>query len=143
MIGAVPVLNIEGEIGYQRALIARMGAILENNGLAAGSTQGLTEDTRNTLKLLNETMSKLLSYLRVHHMLKGDLTEYRQEIETGKMIGRERRHVFDYFKSPQPIAAPDADEPPAPKRKGAASSKPARKTEPPVPSSSRKADHDD
>ncbi len=91
MIGAVPVLNIEGEIGYQRALIARMGEILENNGLAAGSSQGLTEDTRNTLKLLNQTMEKLLSYVRVHNMLKGDLTEYREEIERGKMIGRERR----------------------------------------------------
>ncbi len=143
MIGAVPVLNIEGEIGYQRALIARMGEILENNGLAAGSSQGLTEDTRNTLKLLNQTMEKLLSYVRVHNMLKGDLTEYREEIERGKMLGRERRHVFDYFQPPQSSAAPDDREPPAPRRKQAGSAKAARKTKPLEPSSPGKADGHD
>ena len=101
LVGAVPILNIDGEIGYQRVMINRLGQILENNGLAAGSTDALSLDTRSTLKLLNETMSKLLSYLRLHDMLKGDLSEYRAEIELGKMIGRERRHVFDYFKPPE------------------------------------------
>ena len=61
-------------------------------------------------------------------MLKGDLSEYREEIERGKMLGRERRHVFDYFKTPQPMAAPDATEPPAPKRKRTGASKAAHKT---------------
>ena len=129
LIGVMPVLNIEGEIGYQRALIARIGEILENNGLAPGSSEGLTEDTRKTMKLLNDTMTKLLSYLRVHNMLKGDLTEYREEVERGKMIGRERRHVFDYFKSPQELASRDeAAHLSAQVRDGSGSAKPRKRS---------------
>jgi hypothetical protein len=110
-LGAVPILNIDGEISYQRVMINRLGQILENNGLAAGSTGALSPDTRSTLKLLNETMSKLLAYLRLHNMLKGDLSEYREEIERGKMIGRERRHVFDYFKPPETAHGMEGDGP--------------------------------
>ena len=103
-IGAIPILNIDGEIAYQRALINRLGQIIESNGLAADSTGVLSAETRSTIKLFNEAMTRLLSYLRMHDMLKGDLTEYRAEIERGKMIGRQRRHVFDYFASPAAVA---------------------------------------
>ncbi len=113
LIGPVPILNIDGEIAYQRAVINRLGQILENNGLAAESTEALTVETRSTVKLLNEALGRLLTYLRLHHMLKGDLTEFREEIEAGKMIGRRRRHVFDYFKPPTHV--PDEGEAEAPR----------------------------
>ena len=44
LIGALPILNIEGEIAYERAVIGRIAQVLENNGLAAGSSSGLTEE---------------------------------------------------------------------------------------------------
>jgi hypothetical protein len=75
LIGALPILNIEGEIAYERAVIGRIAQVLENNGLAPGSTLALTDDTRGLVKLLNESMSRLLTYLRAHHMLQGDLSE--------------------------------------------------------------------
>ena len=105
-IGALPVLNIDGEIAYQRAVINRLGQIIENNGLAADSTGALNADARSTIRLMQDAMARLLSYLRLHDMLKGDLTEYRAEIERGKMIARRRHHVFDYFKPPAPEPEP-------------------------------------
>ena len=113
-IGALPVLNIDGEIAYQRAVINRLGQIIENNGLAADSTGALNADARSTIRLMQDAMARLLSYLRLHDMLKGDLTEYRAEIESGKMIARRRHHVFDYFKPPAPEPEPV---PPSPKER--------------------------
>jgi hypothetical protein len=121
-IGAVPILNIDGEIAYQRAVINRLARIIENNGLAADSTGALNADARSTIKLLQDAMARLLSYLRLHNALQSDLTELRAEIERGKMIGRRRRHVDDYFRppAPEPASAP-APEPgegePAPRKK--------------------------
>ncbi len=108
LLGAAPVLDIDGEIAYQRALINRLGQILENNGLAADSTGELSAESRGTIKLLNEVLGRLLTYLRMRNMLKGDLSEFREEIERGKMIGRIRMGVLDYFKPP-PAEPEDQD----------------------------------
>ena len=100
-LNALPVLNIEGEIAYQRALINRIGQVLENNGLAADSTGLLNGDARSLVRLLNETSGRLLTFLRLHSTLKPELEELRAEIERGKQLGRQRRHVFDYLKPPE------------------------------------------
>ncbi len=99
-LGAMPVLDVDAEIGYQRALINRLGQILENNGLAADSTAALSSETQTTIRLMNEAMGRLLTYLRLRDTLKDEAEELREEIERGKMIGRQRRHVFDYFAAP-------------------------------------------
>ena len=100
-IGAMPVLDVDAEIGYQRALINRLGQILENNGLAPDSTGALSSETQTTIRLMNEAMGRLLTYLRLRDTLKNEAAELREEIERGKMIGRQRRHVFDYFAAPE------------------------------------------
>jgi hypothetical protein len=100
-IGAVPLLNIDGEIAYQRAVIDRLAQIVEHNGLAYDSTGALSSETRSTIRLMNEAMGRLLTYLRLQNALKPDLEELRAEIERGKRIGRERRHVPDYLKPPE------------------------------------------
>ncbi len=97
-IGAMPVLNIDGEIAYQRALINRLGQIIENNGLRADGTGLPGNEALAAIRLMNELMARLLTYLKFHDALKSDLADVRAEIERGKMLGRERRHVFDYFK---------------------------------------------
>jgi hypothetical protein len=126
-IGAVPILNLDGEIAYQRAVINRLGQILENNGLAADSTGALNAEARSTIRLMQDAMGRLLSYLRLHNALKADLTELRAEIERGKMIGRRRRHVFDYF-TPLPPEAPPAPTGDRTRRKRGSRRKRAAKT---------------
>ncbi len=98
-IAATPVLDGDGEIAYLRAMINRLGQIVECNGLAADSTEALSPETRSTVKLLHEALGRLQSYLRLRDALKLEEAELRAKIERGKMIARQRMHVFDYFKT--------------------------------------------
>ncbi len=82
-------------------LIDRLAQIIENNGLAFDSTGALSSDTLSTVKLMGEALGRLLIYVRLKNVLKSDLEAAWAEIERGKSIGRERRHVFDYLKPPE------------------------------------------
>jgi hypothetical protein len=100
LIGAFAIGDLKGEIALQRALIGRLAQILEHNGLAPGSTRPLPQDTRETLKLLNQIMRDLLRFVHADSLQTDDLHLYQSQIEAGKRLARKRRNVFDYLEPP-------------------------------------------
>jgi hypothetical protein len=97
LITTQAVDSVEGEIALQRAMIARLSEVLENNGLGPGDQDALSEETRRTMKLLNESMSKLLQYVRVYSLQTKGLADPRREFEQGKHVARLSRDVFNYL----------------------------------------------
>jgi hypothetical protein len=94
LLDATPPDDLTSEINLLRILLARV--------LAA---------TKRARKLALETHARVLSafsaagivmagLVHLQVMLHDPMDEVRAEIERGKMIGRQRRHVFDYFASP-------------------------------------------
>jgi hypothetical protein len=100
LIGAFAIGDVQGEIALQRALIGRLAQVLEHNGLAPGSTRPLPEGTRETLKLLNQTMRDLLRFIHSHAVNADDLHLYQSQIESGKRLARKRHDVFNYLEPP-------------------------------------------
>ena len=101
LLGLNAIGDVEGEIALQRALIGRLAEILEHSGLAPGSRRPLSEDARDTLKLLNQTMRDLLRFVRAHYLQSDDSHLYLSQIESGKRLARKRRHVFSYLEPPE------------------------------------------
>jgi hypothetical protein len=99
LIEALPVESVTGEIGMQRALIARLLGILGHNGLGPGDEESLPDDTRNTLKLLKAMMNELRLYVRMHTEEQRRLNDPTKEFEQGKNLARRRRNVFTYLQA--------------------------------------------
>jgi hypothetical protein len=97
VLDAQPVASLEGEIAYLRALIGRLALILERNGLAAGSTRQLSDDTRRTMAALDSAMSRLLKYVRQHALLSGQAGDYEALVESGKLMAREEMGVMRFL----------------------------------------------
>ncbi len=101
LINAFPAGYVDNEIAYQRAVIGRLAAVLENNGLAYGSRDALSDDTRATVKLLNETLRGLLAYIRRHSSAAADAQAYKGELDAGKHLARLEKNVFKYLEAPR------------------------------------------
>src|SRR5512143_1962092 len=99
-LGLFALDNIEGEIDLQRAVINRLAEILEHNGLGPGSREPLNDISRDTVKILNQSLRDLLRYVRVHAVQNSDEQLYLTQVEAGKRLARKRRNVFDYLKTP-------------------------------------------
>jgi hypothetical protein len=108
LLGEVPAESVEGEIALQRALIGRLAGVLANNGLGWSDEDELPEEARKTMKLMNETMGRLLGYIRVHLKEVRRLNDPTGEIEAGKNLARKERNVFDYLAAQD--HADDADD---------------------------------
>jgi hypothetical protein len=108
-LAAVAVEDVEGEIAMERALIARLLTILENNVLGPGDKDSLAEETRHTVKLVNEAMARLQGLLRLHSQEARRLKDPAREFEEGKHMARVHRNVYGYL---------DAETEPKKKRKG-------------------------
>lgn len=93
----LPVTNIEGEIGYLKTVAARLALSIEKNGLSYKSTGLPSEDLIKTIYVLDTTMTRLLTYIRTHALLVGDMTEFERDVEEGKRLARLDMNVYDYF----------------------------------------------
>ena len=97
LLGEIPAESVESEIALQRAFIARLAAVLDNNGLGSTDDAELTDETRKTMKLLNESMGRLLGYIRQHVKEMRRLNDPTGEIEKGKDLARRERNVLEYL----------------------------------------------
>ena len=99
-IGNLPVKDVEGEIAYLRTVAARIALILEKNGYHYMATDLPEKETYTLLFALNDTMGKILSYVRAHALLHGELDDWEKEIEEGRRLARLDMKVYDYFTYP-------------------------------------------
>jgi DNA-binding MarR family transcriptional regulator len=99
-IGSLPVVDIEGEIAYTRAVISRIALILEKNGLSYKSTRQLSGKSLKTLNSLDNALRTLLSYIRLHALLTGNLDEWEQEIDEARRLARLDMKIHEFFTFP-------------------------------------------
>ena len=99
-IGNLPVTDVEGEIAYTRAVISRIALILEKNGLSYRSTRQLSENSLKTLNSLDNALRTLLSYIRNHALLTGNLEEWEQEIDEARRLARLDMKIDEFFTFP-------------------------------------------
>lgn len=99
-IGSIPVKDVEGEIAYTRAVISRIALILEKNGLSYKSTRQLSGKSLKTLNSLDNALRTLLSYIRLHALLTGDLEEWEQEIDEARRLARLDMKIDEFFTFP-------------------------------------------
>jgi hypothetical protein len=99
-IGSLPVVDIEGEIAYTRAVISRIALILEKNGLSYKSTRQLSGKSLKTLNSLDNALRTLLSYIRLHALLTGNLDEWEKEIDEAKRLARLDMKIHEFFTFP-------------------------------------------
>lgn len=108
-VAKIEPTNIEGEIGYLRVMIVRLGEIIEANGLGAGESKPLYEETIRMLNVMDMKLNTLLRYVRTQAYLSGEPSEYDRQIEEGEFIARKRRNVFNYLSAGK--AAPASHRP--------------------------------
>ena len=99
-IGSIPVKDVEGEIAYTRAVISRIALILEKNGLSYKSTRQLSGKSLKTLNSLDNALRTLLSYIRLHALLTGDLEEWEKEIDEARRLARLDMKIDEFFTFP-------------------------------------------
>ena len=99
-IGSLPVVDIEGEIAYTRAVISRIALILEKNGLSYKSTRQLSGKSLKTLNSLDNALRTLLSCIRLHALLTGNLDEWEQEIDEARRLARLDMKIHEFFTFP-------------------------------------------
>jgi hypothetical protein len=93
-LDATPADDLTSEINLLRILLARTLA-------AAQQARQLALETHaRILSVFSATGIVLAGLVRLQVTLHNPLDELWAEIELGKMIGRQRRHVFDYFTQP-------------------------------------------
>jgi hypothetical protein len=93
-LDATPVDDLASEINLLRILLARVLA-------AAKRARKLALETHaRILSAFSAAGIVMAALVRLQVTLHDPLDEVRAEIERGKMIGRQRRHVFDYFAPP-------------------------------------------
>lgn len=99
-IGSIPVTDVEGEIAYLRAVISRIALILEKNGLSYRSTRQLSGKSLKTLNSLDNALRTLLSYIRNHALLTGNLDEWEKEIDEARRLARLDMKIHEFFTFP-------------------------------------------
>jgi len=99
-IGNLPVTDVNGEIAYLRAVVSRIALILEKNGLSYRSITQLSGESLKTLSSLDNALRTLLSYIRFHALLTGDLEEWEQEIDEARRLARLDMKIDEFFTFP-------------------------------------------